>query len=74
MPHKDQTRQKGAGQYQSRKRRIASEKNTETMKAILRGCESEAELREWLGAMNAVDSSAEAKRYCAALIMQVNDD
>jgi len=68
MPRKRQS--DGSRQYQTKKRRLADTKNTETLKALLRGCETEAELREWMGAFNATSAPTEAKEYCAALIRQ----
>lgn len=72
MPSEHQ--QGDSGQYSSAKRKLADTKNVETLKALLRGCATEDELRDWLGAMNATSAPTEAKEYCAALIRKRRED
>jgi hypothetical protein len=61
------------GQYSTEKRKLMDTKNDLTLKALLDGCDSESELRDWLGAANATSASAEIKKYCAERIREVQE-
>jgi hypothetical protein len=68
-----QNQRGNSSQYQSEKHKLVSQKNDMTIKALLRGCQREKELREWLGVLNELDASTNCKRFCAERINEVTD-
>lgn len=73
MPHENQGQQAGSD-WDSQKHKLMAQKNVATLKALLRGVQSEQEAREWLGAANKADASTEIKEYCAHRIRQLDSD